>query len=635
MKAIAAGGDPSGAARAVLEKHGCLIDIQCRREREELANVRVQRITRWLILTAVAALLAGAAWAMVSASRSDSLVLEPLSVPPALEARGLTGKVLSARLLDKLAELERGSLTTRAPRSFGNNWQDDIKLDLGGSRVSLGDGWATLKRLLGRETRISGEMTLGQNGALTIVTRAGSASGGAHVGREDQLEQLITRAAEGLYRAAQPYRYTVYVGSQGRRPEGLPVLRQLTRDPDPVERKWAYNGLAVTARQYGMTAAAIEHGKAALAIDPDFVNAMNNIATAYENAGQEEAAIAWRRRGFRATKNASPIDYDMKRILSDMAVNRRAVDRRRGDFRSATKTIAMARDVDPAAFDPKSAAASMVALHSGMHEHSRAAAAQRASLGRTSVASGQLLTSAQEDFTISLASLRRAVDLDERAGAAETALRLINAADRIVAEGQARAREFAATRPIFAWPIAATGLAAGGRVAEAEALIARTPTDCYECVRARGLIASYRGNPGKARRWLREAIRQGPSIPMAYLDLARVPGTDPAAALVLIREANRRGPGWADPLKAWGDALRGQRDWRGAAAQYAEAAERAPRWGALNIEWARALWLSGKHDEAREKFAAAAKMDLSATDRARLAHYARAVERPRYARISG
>ena len=184
----------------------------------------------------------------------------------------------------------------------------------------------------------------------------------------------------------------------------------------------------------------------------------------------------------------------------------------------------------------------------------------------------------------------------------------------------------ASTRPTFAWPLAATGLAAGGRLAEAEALIARTPTDCYECVGARGRIAAYRGNAGEARRWLREAIRQGPSIPMAYLDLARVPGTDPAAALVLIRETNRRGPGWADPLKAWGDVLRGQRDWRGAAAKYAKAAERAPRWGALNLEWARMLWLSGRHDDARGKFAAAAKMDLSATDRGRLAHYAKVAQ---------
>ena len=120
MKALASGADRDGTARALLEKHSRLIDIQCRREREELANVRVQRITRWLILSAVAALLIGSAWAMVSASRSNSLVLEPLSVPPSLVARGLTGKVLSARLLDKLAEFQRGSLTTRAPRSFGN-----------------------------------------------------------------------------------------------------------------------------------------------------------------------------------------------------------------------------------------------------------------------------------------------------------------------------------------------------------------------------------------------------------------------------------------------------------------------------------------------------------------------------------
>jgi len=278
-------------------------------------------------------------------------------------------------------------------------------------------------------------MTQGQNGALTIVTRAGPASGGAHVGREDELEQLITRAAEGLYRAAQPYRYTVYVGDQGRRTQGLPVLRQLTRDPDPVERKWAYNGLAVTARQYGLTAAAIEHAKAALAIDPDFVNAMANIATVHENVGQDEAAMAWRLTAFRATKKASPDDYDMNRILSDMTVNRRSVDRRLGDYRSAIATIALSRDADPAGFDRKAAAAAMIPLHSGMHEHGRAAAAQRASVGRMAVASGQVVAPSQDIFVSGVASVRRAIDLDERAGAAGAAFRLIEAADRRVAEG--------------------------------------------------------------------------------------------------------------------------------------------------------------------------------------------------------
>jgi len=124
-----------------------------------------------------------------------------------------------------------------------------------------------------------------------------------------------------------------------------------------------------------------------------------------------------------------------------------------------------------------------------------------------------------------------------------------------------------------------------------------------------------------ARRWLREAIRQGPSIPMAYLDLARVPGTSSNQAQSHIREAHERGPGWADPLKAWGDALFVRRDWRGAATKYAEAAERAPRRGVLHLAWGRALLLTGRRDEALEKFALASRMDHSVADRARLAKY--------------
>ena len=61
MAAAASGKPLPEAARAVLEKHAALIDIQCRHEREEIAYVRIQRITRWLILGAVAALLLGIA----------------------------------------------------------------------------------------------------------------------------------------------------------------------------------------------------------------------------------------------------------------------------------------------------------------------------------------------------------------------------------------------------------------------------------------------------------------------------------------------------------------------------------------------------------------------------------------------
>ncbi len=454
-----------------------------------------------------------------------------------------------------------------------------------------------------------------------MTSRAGAKSGGQHVGSEAELDQLITRAAEGIYAATQPYRYADYLNLRNRSVERDRVLQELTRDPDPVERKWAFNGLATNARRTGNFPAAIAYARAALEIDPNFVNPLSNLSYIHADMGQDEVALAYDRRAIRETARASDADYDLARLNRNTLGNKRALARRLGDYLAAIETVKQSRDADPDGFDQKGAAAVMVRLHSGMHEHSRAATAQRASAGREFFGRGQVRAPGWDNYASSLASLRRAIDLDDRAGSAEAAYRLVDAADRLVAEEKARAGAFAAIRRTVSWPLAAISLAAGGRFAEAEALIARTPTDCYECVRARGLIANYRGNAGEARRWLREAIRQGPSIPMAYLDLALVPGTPSDQALSHIRDAHERGPGWADPLKAWGDALFVRRDWRGAASKYAEAAERAPRWGALHLAWGRALFLTGRRDEARQRFALASRMDLGLADRARLTKY--------------
>ena len=44
--------------------------------------------------------------------------------------------------------------------------------------------------------------------------------------------------------------------------------------------------------------------------------------------------------------------------------------------------------------------------------------------------------------------------------------------------------------------------------------------------------------------------------------------------------------------------------------------ERAPRWGALHLALGRSLAASGRTDEARERWRAAAGMDLNPADRA-------------------
>ena len=110
---------------------------------------------------------------------------------------------------------------------------------------------------------------------------------------------------------------------------------------------------------------------------------------------------------------------------------------------------------------------------------------------------------------------------------------------------------------------------------------------------------------------------------------ARLARRDFDGAATLFRRASEISPRWADPLKYWGDTLalravsRGDRSGMGEALRlYRQASERAPRWGARHIDWGRALWYAGRRDEAREKFAVAARMDLSGADRARLVRIA-------------
>jgi tetratricopeptide (TPR) repeat protein len=168
-------------------------------------------------------------------------------------------------------------------------------------------------------------------------------------------------------------------------------------------------------------------------------------------------------------------------------------------------------------------------------------------------------------------------------------------------------------RPRLAYARARTGDLAG-----AQTLIAATPLDCYLCVRERARIAELAGDRAAADRWSAEARRQGPSLPFAFAERGQmlIARGDPAGAIAFYEQAVERGPRWADPQKYWGDALMARGDEAGAIRKYRAAADRAPRWGALHLAWGRALEAQGKRDQAREKYTEAARMDLSAADRA-------------------
>jgi tetratricopeptide (TPR) repeat protein len=133
------------------------------------------------------------------------------------------------------------------------------------------------------------------------------------------------------------------------------------------------------------------------------------------------------------------------------------------------------------------------------------------------------------------------------------------------------------------WPKEAQALLQLGRVDEAAALIARTPLDCYTCVRVRGLVEEARGNAPAAQRWFAEAARQAPRLAPAFADWGRLlaHARHYDSAEVKLAYAARLAPNWADPLKYWGDMLaaEGKRD--EALAKYEAALRLAPNWAEL------------------------------------------------------
>ena len=174
-------------------------------------------------------------------------------------------------------------------------------------------------------------------------------------------------------------------------------------------------------------------------------------------------------------------------------------------------------------------------------------------------------------------------------------------------------------------PLQALAQAHLGEFAGAHRTIDGTPSDCYPCVRARGAIDVLEHNDAGAAWWFARAISEAPSIPFAYADWGAMllHQGDYDSAIAKFKLAHEKGPHFADPLEMWGEALMQKNRSDLALAKFQEANQYAPNWGRLHLKWGEALLYAGRKDEAKKQFAEAGDLDLSATDRAALARFAR------------
>src|SRR5438105_1715030 len=187
-----------------------------------------------LIFLVVAGIVIGAVW---SAASDRGLVVESFSVPPDLAARGLTGEVVATKLLDRLSALQAQTGSYRAPSSYANNWGSDIKVQIPDTGVSIGEFNRFLHSWLGHQTRISGDIYRTPVG-IAVTARAGSDTSPTFTGTDTELDKLIQKAAESVYRATQPYRYAAYLNNTGRAKEAETAYGMLLANGSPEDRSW-------------------------------------------------------------------------------------------------------------------------------------------------------------------------------------------------------------------------------------------------------------------------------------------------------------------------------------------------------------------------------------------------------------
>jgi Tfp pilus assembly protein PilF len=624
-EAVAGGVDPAAAALALngasredagafLKDQRALIADQRHHLHEQLKQLKLgifsQRISIALKgLTASVGLMAVIALGAVvwNAAHAEGLVIESFSVPPDLAQRGLTGEVIAGELLDRLTELNQATISSRNGKSYAASWGDEIKVEIPDTGISVGQAYRFLRRWLGHESYISGAVWHNQSGIVITARTEGKSV--TVTGPDDDIGSHIRKASEAVFGLAEPYRYGVYLSYQGRSAEADAVFRQQAASGSAVDRVWGLIGLA-RSRNGNIGSRERERlYREALLLNPDNLTALNNLASVEQTSSRLENANSVIRadievlgRGGNSEEGSGGLSLPTMRQVS-ASVSRELM----GSYREVASSIA--KIINTGNADVVGGLSTrLVRMNIKAHDLRTARA-----------------TSRDHDRRLQLADLFafNGFLLDADLADAEQnwpAVMAASASAEALQRGRANLRDLFFLRIA---PMQAYAEARLGRFREAEALIAKTPNDCDECILQRARIADLEGQHARADWWFARAVHDAPSIPLMYAawGQALLERGRPDAAITQFTVANQKGPHFADPLEGWGEALMAKNHSHLALAKFAEAEKYAPNWGRLHLKWGEALAWAGKADEARKQFALAAGLDLTPSEKSELAKH--------------
>jgi tetratricopeptide (TPR) repeat protein len=414
------------------------------------------------------------------------------------------------------------------------------------------------------------------------------AGGAVRVVRADgDLEALTQSAAEAVYARIDPLGYDGWLDQHGRSDEAIAQLKA------SLPRLAAKDRAAAEQTLYGMQADAVTVPDEvslladATRLDPTFSAAWNSLGAVERYLGHVENTRADYMRALGTIKQARGLSTEGRR-LAEQVVNSN-IGSLVGDYHPAW--AAQCQEFIVAPCTPTALADHALGVgvaNSGDRNASRrtATAARYMAEAHDPDDAERLVNAPHPDdpgrspvyrANIQANWLRAAIGVDVERQDWNAVLRDTQAYDDLAANWPGLRYSLASD----VWR--AYALARLDRLAEAEALIAPTTKDCYDCLIVRGRIAAMERHWPDADRWFAEAAQEAPSMPWAFSAWteALLARGDAAGAASKAEQANTLSPHFADPLKLWGDALVRQGKPKDALTKYDEALKYTPTWAAL------------------------------------------------------
>jgi tetratricopeptide (TPR) repeat protein len=525
--------------------------------RPRLLGIRL-RVGFQLFLVLVATVIGiGVAIMIHDAVTSRRVVVDPFDIAPNVAAQVPSGKIVAARLLDELSRLQNATRSTSAGRGLSGAWTGNIKLDVPEAGVSLGEISRLLTDRFGDDVHIDGDLVATPAAGIALTVRGNGVPPDTFSGPATGLEKLTVQAAEYVYSKSQPARWAYYLQTAGRSEEAIAFCRATVGSASKEDRPYLLN---VWANSIGNTGGSVRESlalyRATVRLKPDYWIGYNNVMNALNLIGDEEGA-------FRAGE-------DMRKAAGGRPGRAPELYYQNWD----TLTWNLQAWLDAQLADAESNAGT----GTGVATAGPAVADVQARLHDPEAAELELKTTNDDPHDPTIGAMTHFVRGRVAAEAGDTA--------RAAAEMEAFGTAYAIPTVSSNYPGYNCWIApaeeAAGHTDKADAVLkaAGTYVDCY---RFRADILDGRGDWPGAQKAYAEAAMLARDLPAAYYSwgVALARHGELAGAEAKLKDANQRGPHWADPLKAWGDVLMKQGKTKEALVKYDEALKYAPNWKEL------------------------------------------------------